>query len=281
MDNFNLTAYIDDVIDTGLHWLTTHGKGFFGAFSFILKGLFGVISWGLLAPPFYITAIVICALGWFVVSLRFGVLCAVGLVLCFFMGLWKETMETLALILAASALALLIGIPLGVVAGLKPKFLGLLSPILDMIQTLPPYIYLLPTLALLGFGPQSALAATVLVAIPPALRLTALGISLTPENYLELGRATGCSPQQMFFKLRLPYAMPSIMAGVNQCLMIAFGMVVIAGIVGSGGLGTTIYEAVRTLNIGNSIDAAIAIVILTLIIDRITQAASKDVSGAL
>jgi glycine betaine/proline transport system permease protein len=145
-----------------------------------------------------------------------------------------------------------------------------------MIQTLPPYIYLLPAVALMGFGPQSALAATVLVAIPPALRLTAHGIRHTPLNYLELGQASGSSPAQMFFKIRLPYAMPSIMAGVNQCLMLAFGMVVIAGIVGSGGLGATIYNDIRTLDIGNSIDAAIAIVILTMIIDRLTEAAAKD-----
>lgn len=279
MGGTNFTSAIDDAIDIALDWLNTHAGGFFSAFGFVLQSFFNAISWVLLSPPFYVTVLAIGALGWFVVKPRFGVLSVVGLVLCFFMGLWKETMETLALVLAASALALLIAFPLGIIAGFRPRFLGFLSPILDMIQTLPPYIFLLPTLALMGFGPQTALAATVLVAIPPALRLTALGISLTPESYLELGRATGCSSLQMFFKLRLPYAIPSVMAGVNQCLMFAFGMVVIAGIVGSGGLGTTIYEAVRTLNIAMSIDAAIAIVILTLIVDRISQAVSKEQSG--
>ena len=114
-----------------------------------------------------------------------------------------------------------------------------------------------------------------MVAIPPALRLTAHGIRLTPRNFLELGQASGSSSAQMFVKIGLPFAMPSIMAGVNQCLMMAFGMVVIAGIVGSGGLGATIYDAVRTLDIGKSIDAAIAIVILTMILDRITEGRSK------
>jgi glycine betaine/proline transport system permease protein len=179
-------------------------QGFFEAFSYILKTLFQTISWGLLAPPFYLTAIVIGVLGWRAVGLRFGVLSAIGLILCDFMGLWKETMETLALVIAASSLALLIAIPVGIIAGFKPSLLAILAPILDMIQTLPPYIYLLPAIALIGFGPQSALAATVLVAIPPALRLTALGIQLTPVSYLELGKASGSSPMQMFSRFGCP-----------------------------------------------------------------------------
>jgi glycine betaine/proline transport system permease protein len=207
---------------------------------------------------------------------RFGVAAAVGLAFCAVMGLWPETMQTLALVIAASALALLVAVPLGIAAGFSPRLNGALQPVLDMIQTLPPYIYLLPAIALMGFGPATALAATVVVAIPPALRLTAHGIRLTPNNFLELGRACGSSSAQMFVKIRLPFAMPSIMAGVNQCLMMAFGMVVIAGIVGSGGLGATIYDAVRTLAIAKSIDAAIAIVILTMILDRITEGAVKD-----
>ncbi|AVA21325.1 ABC transporter permease subunit [Rhizobium sp. NXC24] len=281
MESVNWTSNIDDAIDAGLEWLSTHGEGFFDTLSLILESLFGALSWSLLTPPFYVIILIIGVLGWFAVSLRFAVLAMAGLLLCFYMGLWKETMQTLGLVVSASIIALAIAIPVGVIAGFKPKFLNFLSPILDMVQTLPPYIYLLPAIALLGFGPQTALAATVIVAIPPALRLTALGISLTPTSYLELGQASGCTPTESFFKLRLPYAMPSIMAGVNQCLMLAFGMVVIAGIVGSGGLGTAIYNSVRTLDIAHSIDAAIAIVILTMIIDRITQAAVKEKAGAI
>ena len=127
---------------------------------------------------------------------------------------------------------------------------------------------------MIGFGPATRLA--VVVAIPPALRLTARGIRLTPRNFLELGQARRQLARPDVRQDRLPFAMPSIMAGVNQCLMMAFGMVVIAGIVGSGGLGATIYDAVRTLDIGKSIDAAIAIVILTMILDRITEGAVKD-----
>ena len=275
-----LTDAIDDAIDAGLDWLDTYGEGVFDAISFVLEGLYEALAWALLAPPFYVTALVIGLLGWRAVNLRFGIAAAIGLLFCAVTGLWPETMETLALVMAACAIALMIAIPVGIVAGFNPRLNGALMPVLDIIQTLPPYIYLLPAIALLGFGPATALAATVVVAIPPALRLTAHGIRLTPLNFLELGRASGSSPAQMFVKIRLPFAMPSIMAGVNQCLMLAFGMVVIAGIVGSGGLGATIYDAIRTLDIGKSIDAAIAIVILTMILDRITEGAVKDAREA-
>lgn len=142
------------------------------------------------------------------------------------------------------------------------------------------FIYLLPAIALLGYGPATALLATFIVAVPPALRLTSLGIRMTPKEFVELGDASGVTGLQMFFKIRLPFAMPSIMAGVNQSLMMAFGMVVIAGIVGSGGLGEAIYGAVRTLDIAKSINAALAIVILTMILDRLAQSAAESRTGA-
>jgi glycine betaine/proline transport system permease protein len=197
------------------------------------------------------------------------------------MGLWPETMSTFALVITSTCLALVLGLPLGVLAGLMPKLDHAVEPALDLIQTMPPYIYLLPAIALLGYGPATALLATLIVAMPPAIRLTSLGIRRTPKEFVELGQATGMTDAQMFFKIRLPFALPSIMTGINQSLMMAFGMVVIAGIVGSGGLGETIYEAIRTLDIGKSIDAAIAIVILTIVIDRLTQSlvrTGKDAS---
>lgn len=197
------------------------------------------------------------------------------------MGLWSETMSTFALVLSATFLALLVALPIGILAGFNPRLNRIVEPVLDLIQTMPPYIYLLPAIALLGFGPATALAATLIVAMPPAIRLTALGISRTPAEFLELGKSLGMRRGQMFLKIRLPFAVPSIMAGINQTLMMAFGMVVIAGIVGSGGLGQTIYDAIRTLDIAKSIDAAIAIVILTMVIDRLTQSmAHKKGSGA-
>lgn len=271
----DFTAAVDDAIDNGLDAISSNGSGVFDAIRFVLEHVYDGFVWALSVPPFFVLAPAIGLLGWRAVGLRFGVMTAAGLALCAVMGLWPETMATLALVVAATILALPIAIPIGVLAGFSPRLNAVLTPVLDTIQTLPPYIYLLPSIALLGFGPATALVATVIVAIPPALRLTAHGIRMTPLNFLELGRASGSTGAQMFVKIRLPFAMPSIMAGVNQCLMLAFGMVVIAGIVGSGGLGSTIYDAVRTLNIGKSIDAGIAIVILTMILDRITEGAVK------
>lgn len=276
MDIKDLAGGVDDAIDTGLDWLSSNGGGVFNAIRSALEGVYNGLAWALLEPPFYVMAAAIGLLGWRAVGLRFGVAAAVGLAFCALMGLWPKTMQTLALVIAATVLALLVAVPVGIVAGFSPRLNAVLTPLLDMVQTLPPYIYLLPAIALLGFGPATALVATVIVAVPPALRLTAHGIRLTPLNFLELGEASGSSAAQMFVKIRMPFAMPSIMAGVNQCLMLAFGMVVIAGIVGSGGLGSAIYDAVRTLNIGKSIDAGIAIVILTMVLDRISEGAVRD-----
>lgn len=273
MESFVTT--FDSTVDNALFWLTDHAAFVFDGIRLVLEGLYDAILWLLVLPPFWAIAIIAGLIGWRVLGLGFGIGSAVALAACAAMGLWDETMQTLALVVAASVIALAIGIPLGVVGGLMPRIDRALTPALDLIQTLPPYIYLLPAIALLGFGPATALVATVIVAIPPAIRLTALGIRQTPNEFLELGQAVGASRSQMFWKIRLPFAIPSIMAGINQSLMMAFGMVVIAGIVGSGGLGETIYGAIRTLDIATSINASIAIVVLTMLLDRLTQAAAR------
>ena len=276
----DFSAQFDAAVDAGLMWLQDNGEFFFEAVNTALNGVFKGVLWCIASPPFYVIALVIGLVGWRMVGLRFAVLAALALLLCSFIGLWPETVSTLALVLTATLLALLVAVPLGVLAGLAPAFDRVVDPCLDLVQTLPPYIYLLPAIALLGYGPATALLATFIVAVPPALRLTSLGIRMTPKEFVELGDASGVTGLQMFFKIRLPFAMPSIMAGVNQSLMMAFGMVVIAGIVGSGGLGEAIYGAVRTLDIAKSINAALAIVILTMILDRLAQSAAESRTGA-
>ncbi|MFK8332675.1 ABC transporter permease [Pseudomonas sp. BJa5] len=266
----------DAHVDGALEWLSDNGAAVFDLFDELLKGLYQAVYWLFSLAPFPVMALLIGLLAWYLTRhLRFAIGAALALGLCAVMGLWAETMSTLALVLTATLLALAVGIPLGVAAGLSAPLKRLFEPVLDLIQTLPPYIYLLPAIALLGYGTATALVATFIVAVPPVLRLTALGISMTPKVFLELGHASGTSAWQQFFKIRLPFALPSIMTGVNQSLMMAFGMVVIAGIVGSGGLGEVIYGAIRTLDIARSINAAIAIVILTLILDRLAQSTTR------
>lgn len=279
MNTPDFSSQFDSVVDSSLEWLSDHGEFVFDAANAVLTGIYEGVLWCIAYPPYYIVAIVMALIGWRAVGVRFAILSGLALIFCDVIGLWPETVSTLALVLTATVLALVVAIPLGVLAGLAPSFDRVVDPCLDLIQTLPPYIYLLPAIALLGYGPATALLATFIVAVPPAMRLTSLGLRMTPREFIELGDACGVTKWQMFFKIRLPFAMPSIMAGVNQSLMMAFGMVVIAGIVGSGGLGESIYGAIRTLDIAKSINAAIAIVILTMILDRLAQSAARSRMG--
>ncbi|PWL18510.1 ABC transporter permease [Falsochrobactrum shanghaiense] len=279
MDTAAITDSFDSRTEDALSWIGENGGWLFDFFRSVLEGVYDGVHWLLQFPPSYVIGIVAALLGWRLINALSGVLIGLALLFCAVMGLWPQTMSTLAMVITATLLALLLGIPIGITAGFSRPLDRFLAPVLDLIQTLPPYIYLLPAIALLGYGPATALAATVIIAMPPAIRLTSLGLRMAPREFIELGQATGLTPWQMFFKIRLPFAMPSIMAGINQSIMMAFGMVVIAGIVGSGGLGETIYGALRTLDIATSINAAIAIVVLTMVLDRLTQAAASDKRG--
>ncbi|CAI8878699.1 Glycine betaine transport system permease protein OpuAB [compost metagenome] len=275
----NFPDSFDSTVDAGLAWLSDNGAGLFDTVNDVLKGIYEGLLWLFNLPPYYVVAVLIALLGWRLAGPRFATATLIGMLFCAFIGLWPETMGTLALVVVATLMALVVAIPLGVIAGLLPAMDRMIEPTLDLIQTMPPYIYLLPAIALLGYGTGTALIATFIVALPPAFRLTSLGIRMTPNEFIELGNASGVTGWQMFVKIRLPFAMPSIMAGINQSLMMAFGMVVIAGIVGSGGLGETIYGAIRTLDIAKSINAAIAIVILTMVLDRLAQSAAAAQGG--
>lgn len=279
MDISVITDLFDTSTDKALGWINDHGAWLFGGLRSTLDALYGYVLWVLQLPPFYVLALCAVLAGWRLIGPLAGILLGALIALCALMGLWTETLATLALVVTATSLALVVGIPIGIVAGFHPRVSQMLEPILDLVQTLPPYIYLLPAIALLGYGPATALVATFIVAVPPVVRLTSLGIKMTPHEFIELGQASGLTSWQMFTKIRLAFAVPSLMAGINQSLMMAFGMVVIAGIVGSGGLGETIYSAVRTLDIAASINAAIAIVALTMVLDRLTQSAANRVKG--
>lgn len=273
MDKTILVQRVDAGVEVILAWFQDHLGFIYDGMRVVLESYYAAIGTLFKSPPEYLVIVAIVALAWRIVGRGFALFVGAGLGLCLWMQLWSATMDTLGLVVSATSLSLLIGIPTGIVLGYLPKADRVVEPLLDVMQTLPPYIYLLPAIALMGYGPATALFATVLVAVPPAIKLASLGIRMTPREFIELGHANGVTAMQMFLKIRLPFALPSIMAGMNQCLMMAFGMVVIAGIVGSGGLGETIYGAVRTLDIARSIDATVAIVVLTMALDRITQGA--------
>jgi glycine betaine/proline transport system permease protein len=270
----DLDAWIeafDSSVDAGMTWLTDHGGAVFDLACAALEGAFDGMLAGLLMLPFWVLALAVGLLAARSLGLRSGIAAAVGMALCQAIGLWPQTVETLCLVLISVVMAIVVGVPMGVVSGYSTRVTRVLDPVLDLIQTLPPYNYLLPAIAFLGNGPATAIVATFIVAVPAVIRLSALGFRQTPIEFIELGEATGARPLDAFLKIRVPFALPSVMAGINQSLMMAFGMVVIAGIVGSGGLGETIYGAIRKLDIALSVNAAIAIVVLTIIIDRISQ----------
>jgi glycine betaine/proline transport system permease protein len=279
MDVTAWTKSFDAAIDSGMAWATDHGGVVFDLIRAALEGAFDGLTDGILFLPFWLTALLIGALAARSLGWKAGVAATLGLCFCRVMGLWGVTVETMCLVIVSVILAVLVGVPMGIWAGYSRRLTRIVDPLLDLIQTLPPYIYLLPAIAFLGYGPATAIAATFIISLPPVIRLCSHGFRMTPVEFVELGEATGAKPLDAFLKIRVPFALPSIMAGINQSLMMAFGMVVIAGIVGSGGLGETIYGAVRKLDIALSVNAAIAIVILTIIIDRISQAAGSRDGG--
>lgn len=275
----DISEPFDIAVDDALMWISDNATDFFDLVRAVLEGLFNGMESTLTATPYWAFIAIVLVAGWFSVGRVFAVSAAAGLWLCQSMGLWADTMATLTLVLSSTLIALVIAIPAGILVGLTAGMNKVSDVILDFIQTMPAYIYLLPGIALVGYGPATAMCATSLVAIPPAMRLTAHGIRMTPTQFRELGQAVGMKPSHALFKIRIPFALPSILAGVNQSLMLGFGMVVIAGIVGSGGLGQTVYEAVRTLQIDKSVNAGIAIVILSIVLDRFSQRLANFRSG--
>lgn len=274
-----ITDLIDSKVGDSLNWINDNAGAFFSFARYCLDGVFNTLNFVLGAAPFWAMVLIALVAGWLLVGKSFSLMAAAGLYLCQAMGLWTETIETLALVLSSTLLALVVAIPAGIVVGLTQGLTKASDVVLDFIQTMPAYIYLLPGIALLGYGPATAMCATSLVAIPPAMRLTAHGIKMTPTQFKELGAAVGMNPVGILFKIRIPFAYPSIMAGINQSLMLAFGMVVIAGIAGSGGLGQSVYEAVRGLEIDRSVNAGIAIVILSIVLDRFSQRLGSSNKG--
>jgi glycine betaine/proline transport system permease protein len=196
----------------------------------------------------------------------------IGLLIVDSMGLWYETMQSLATVLVATVVALLVGIPLGIWSAFNPVVRAVVTPLLDFMQTVPVFVYLLPTVLFFGIGPVPGVVATIVFAAPPAVRLTQLGIRQVDAETVEAATAFGAKPMEVLSEVQLPLAKPSIMAGVNQVIMLALSMVVVAGLVGGGGLGSIVVTAVQSLQIGASIEGGLAVVILAIYLDRVSAA---------
>jgi glycine betaine/proline transport system permease protein len=202
-------------------------------------------------------------------SISLAVFIAASLLLIDNLGLWQATTQTLALVLFSTAVCMLIGVPVGIAAAHRPWLYRMLHPLLDLMQTIPTFVYLIPTLVLFGLGVVPGLISTVIFAIPAPIRLTYLGISSVPLQLREVGHAFGATPRQLLFKIELPHALPTIMAGITQAIMLSLSMVVIAALVGADGLGKPVVRALNSVNIAMGFESGLAIVILAIVLDRV------------
>jgi glycine betaine/proline transport system permease protein len=249
-------------------WLDWFFDGLSTGISAVLEALIAALLW---PPPLVIVALV-TALAWFLhrsIAITVGV--AIGFVYILNQGLWQETVETLALVIGSAVVAMGIGVPVGIAAAHREWLFKLLRPVLDLMQTLPTFVYLIPALVLFGLGLAPGLITTVVFAIPAPIRLTHLGLTTVPKQLIEAGEAFGATKRQLLWKVELPAAWPSIMAGLTQCIMLCLSMVVIAALIGANGLGKPVVRALNTVNIPMGIEAGLAIVVLAIILDRVCR----------
>ncbi|ADE67891.1 MULTISPECIES: ABC transporter permease [Priestia] len=259
-------------IDHFVTFLNDNIKGFFDVISAIVDGIVSFIVLVLTFPPALILILIVGIIAWFSSKKwSFTILSMIGLLFILNLGYWQETMDTLALVLTSVFISIIVGIPLGIWASQSEKTARIITPILDFMQTMPAFVYLIPALFFFGIGVVPGVISSVIFAMPPTIRLTNLGIREVPADLVEAANAYGSTTKQKLFKVQLPLATKTIMAGINQSIMLSLSMVVIASLVGAPGLGAEVYRAVSRLEVGTGFEAGISIVILAIILDRITQ----------
>jgi glycine betaine/proline transport system permease protein len=254
---------------TATDWLIDNGGFVFDWLSYWLQMMINGLLWCLSTPhPLVIVALATALAWWLKRSFAFPLFVAAALLLIINQGYWEETTQTLSLVIAASFVCMAIGIPVGVAAAHRPGLSAFIRPILDLMQTIPTFVYLIPALILFGLGMVPGLVATVIFAIPAPVRLTELGVKSTPRQLIEAGQAFGATGRQLLWKIELPWALPNIMAGLTQTIMLSLSMVVIAALVGAPGLGVPVVRALNTVNIARGFEAGIVIVLVAILLDR-------------
>jgi glycine betaine/proline transport system permease protein len=263
-----LGSWINSLVDL----LNAHAAGLFDLISWVLGGLIDGMTDALVAVPPLVLVALLALLAWLLHrSWQLVALVVVSLLLIINLGYWQETLETLALVVSATVMCMLIGVPLGILAAHHQRFYTFLRPILDLMQTIPTFVYLIPTLILFGLGVVPGLISTVIFALPAPIRLTYLGVSRVPKPLIEAGESFGASRSQLLWKVELPHAMPTIMAGLTQCIMLSLSMVVIAALVGADGLGKPVVRALNTVNVARGFEAGLAIVLVAIMLDRLCR----------
>jgi glycine betaine/proline transport system substrate-binding protein len=267
---------LGDGVAVLIDYIKAHGRVIFDGVSTLVRGSVDGLTTLLRLIPAPLLILGIAALSW-VLRRSLGLAAFVTLALLFIVnqGYWLPTLETLSLVIVAALVSTAIGVPLGIASAHRPRFYAALRPVLDLMQTLPTFVYLIPTLVLFGLGVVPGLISTVIFALPAPIRMTQLGISSVPESLLEAGQAFGATRLQMLWKIELPCAAPTIAAGVTQCIMLSLSMVVIAALVGAGGLGVPVVRALNTVQVGMGFEAGFVIVLLAIILDRISRPTAR------
>jgi glycine betaine/proline transport system permease protein len=270
--NVPLGKWVNQFVD----WLVINYGAAFEAFADSLLTVLVALEQVLRGAPWWVVLIAIAAITWHASkNWKLVVGLAVAMFAIGMLGLWDKAMQTLALMIVATSLSVLIGIPVGIAMAMSNRLRAVMLPILDTMQTMPSFVYLIPALMLFGLGKVPAILATVIYAAPPVMRLTDLGIRLVDQEVLEASRSFGASRKQILFGVQLPLALPNIMAGINQTTMMSISMVVIASMIGARGLGEQVLMGIQRLDVGAGMEAGIAIVLLAVVFDRIGQAYGK------
>jgi glycine betaine/proline transport system permease protein len=262
--------------ESGVDWITETFDGAFDLLDSAIDLVIGTLEFVLLSPPALVMVVILGVIALLLAGWRVALFTVLGLLFVISLDLWEAAMQTLALVLAATVVALAIGIPIGIIAAKSAAVEGAVRPVLDVAQTMPAFVYLVPIVVLLGIGAGPALIATVIFAMPPAVRLTMLGIQQVPKDTVEAANAFGATSWQTLVKVELPLSLKTIMAGVNQVIMLSLSMVVIAGLAGAGGLGEPVVTGLSQLNVGISFVGGVGIVVIAIMLDRVTRARKKE-----
>ncbi|MFJ8635433.1 ABC transporter permease/substrate binding protein [Streptomyces sp. NPDC093568] len=269
---------LGDWVDSGVDWLVAHMGWLFDAIKTVVEGMYDGVNAVLTAPEALLLAGIFAVLAWWLRGVVAGVLAFGGFALVDSLGLWDRAMSTLALVLVATVIALVISIPLGIWAARSKAVSAAVRPVLDLLQTMPSMVLLIPAILFFGLGTSAGVIATLIFALAPGVRMTELGIRQVDAELVEAAEAFGTTPRDTLLRVQLPLALPTIMAGVNQVIMLSLSMVVIAGMVGTGGLGGAVNEAIGQLDIGFGFEAGVGIVVLAIYLDRVTGALGAQIS---
>ncbi len=269
-------------IDDGLNWVVKHWGDAFEAAAYPLLVMLNTIERFLLMVPWWVIIALLAGLAYGATrKVTLPIVVVIGLVFMGLMELWEDSVKTMALMISATVTAIVFSIPMGIVMARSSLVRKIVTPILDLMQTMPSFVYLIPTVMIFGPGKIPALLATIVYAAPPLVRLTDLGIRQVEPNVLEAAQAFGASPRQRLFGVQIPLALPTILAGINQTTMMALAMVVIASMIGAGGLGYQVLQGIGRLEVSRGVFAGLGIVVLAIIFDRITQAYGKQLQAQI